>query len=230
MLRQRRRAQAVGPSLILGTPRLGARRRLRRARARRRRAHRGGVGRISPALGDWRLTLTSPYRPLCVLWRSAVATPHRPSPGTQSMSGHLWSWSGRWTGSTPFVTAATVALATRPVVFLVGYLAVFMFGYAPAREPFHEFDSELLNLPLRWDAGWYLQIAKERLRIRRHAAGAARPAEHRVLPRVSAHWSAAWRCCSATTMPRTCSARTATSLRAVRARRSRTSISSRASS
>ncbi|HKP10888.1 MAG TPA: mannosyltransferase family protein, partial [Blastocatellia bacterium] len=26
---------------------------------------------------------------------------------------------------------------------------------------FEDFDSELLNLPLRWDAGWYLQIARE---------------------------------------------------------------------
>jgi hypothetical protein len=58
-------------------------------------------------------------------------------------------------------TAATVAVATRPIVFLTGYLAVFAFGYASGAQPFHDFDSELQNLPLRWDAGWYLRIARD---------------------------------------------------------------------
>ena len=110
-------------------------------------------------LGEWRLALTSPYRPL--LWAVAIGVARHAVARHESMSGHLWSWIGGWAGSVPFFTASTVALATRPVVFLAGYLAVFMFGYAPGAEPFHDFDSELQNLPLRWDAGWYLQIARD---------------------------------------------------------------------
>jgi len=45
-----------------------------------------------------------------------------------------------------------------PAILIVGYLAVFMFGYAGGRAPLRHFDNELLNLPVRWDAGWYLAI------------------------------------------------------------------------
>jgi len=50
--------------------------------------------------------------------------------------------------------------ASRFMVLLVGYLAVVFFGYpgtgvAPERIS----KNEVINLPLRWDAGWYLGIA-----------------------------------------------------------------------
>lgn len=51
----------------------------------------------------------------------------------------------------------------------VGYLAVALFGYAPNAQPFHEFHNELLDLPLRWDAGWYLQIAANGYEFLRNA-------------------------------------------------------------
>ena len=56
-------------------------------------------------------------------------------------------------------------VGTRPAIFFVGYLAVIVIGYAPGvgprpgEPPYRDYDNELLNLPLRWDAGWYLQIA-----------------------------------------------------------------------
>jgi Gpi18-like mannosyltransferase len=53
-------------------------------------------------------------------------------------------------------------------MLLVGYLAVFMFGYANGRAPLRHFNNELLNLPVRWDAGWYLQIVTDGYR---YAAG-----------------------------------------------------------
>ncbi len=52
-----------------------------------------------------------------------------------------------------------VVVGTRPAIFFVGYLAIFMFGYArrsgaaPDVRP-----TKLVNLPVRWDAGWYLDI------------------------------------------------------------------------
>jgi hypothetical protein len=112
-------------------------------------------------LGDWRLALTSPYRPLLLAVAVSAARHALTFSRHESMIGHMWLSLRALTRSTPFLTAATVALFTRPVVFLAGYLAVFMFGYAPGAQPFQDFDSELLNLPLRWDAGWYLQIARE---------------------------------------------------------------------
>ena len=110
-------------------------------------------------LGAWRLALTSPLRPLSVA--VAIVAVRHALARHESMSTHLWTWVAGWGRSVPFVTASTVALATRPVMFLAGYLAVFMFGYAPGARPFHDFASELQNLPLRWDTGWYLQIARD---------------------------------------------------------------------
>jgi hypothetical protein len=36
-----------------------------------------------------------------------------------------------------------------------------MFGFANGRAPLRHFNNELLNLPVRWDAGWYLQIVTD---------------------------------------------------------------------
>ena len=60
-----------------------------------------------------------------------------------------------------FRCAAGALAGTRPAILVIGYLAVFMVGYPNGRAPMRYFDNELLNLPVRWDAGWYLQIATE---------------------------------------------------------------------
>jgi len=111
-------------------------------------------------IGATRLALTSPYRPLLLAAAVVVARHALTFTRYESIAGHLWLRLRALTKSESFVTAATVTIATRPIVLLAGYLAVFMFGYAPGARPFQDFDSELLNLPLRWDAGWYLQIAR----------------------------------------------------------------------
>ena len=36
-----------------------------------------------------------------------------------------------------------------------------MFGYANGRAPLRHFTNEMLNLPVRWDAGWYLEIVTD---------------------------------------------------------------------
>jgi hypothetical protein len=63
-----------------------------------------------------------------------------------------------WSRAPAVRRAAATVVGTRPAVLLVGYLAVFMFGFANGRAPLRHFDNELLNLPVRWDAGWYLDI------------------------------------------------------------------------
>ena len=54
-----------------------------------------------------------------------------------------------------------IVLVTRLAVLLVGYLAVASLGYAPGAPPIRVSDNEAANLPLRWDTGWYLNIALE---------------------------------------------------------------------
>jgi hypothetical protein len=55
-----------------------------------------------------------------------------------------------------------VVISTRSFVFVVGILAVLLIGYRPeAAPPWRVYDNELLNLPARWDTGWYVSIAAE---------------------------------------------------------------------
>lgn len=49
---------------------------------------------------------------------------------------------------------------TRIGVVAIGFMAVATFGYAPGEPNTRLFDDEVMNLPVRWDAGWYYQIAK----------------------------------------------------------------------
>jgi hypothetical protein len=44
-------------------------------------------------------------------------------------------------------------------VLLVGFLAAGTFGYRDNTVPFRLYENEILNLPARYDAGWYLRIA-----------------------------------------------------------------------
>lgn len=59
-----------------------------------------------------------------------------------------------------FRTIAASFWTIRLGVLLAGYLAVAAFGMpGDGRPPFRVSENELLNLPARWDAGWYLDIA-----------------------------------------------------------------------
>jgi hypothetical protein len=63
-------------------------------------------------------------------------------------------------------TAAAAIAGTRPMIMLVGLLAVFVFGYAGGRAPLRMSDDEFVNLPVRWDAGWYMTIATDGYKYR----------------------------------------------------------------
>ena len=49
---------------------------------------------------------------------------------------------------------------SRAAVFMVAYLSVITIGY-PTKILFRVSNNEMVNLPARWDAGWYLGIARE---------------------------------------------------------------------
>ena len=108
----------------------------------------------------WRFTMTSPTR--LAAWAIAVALVRhvfvRQAPIYRGLPGDFV----RWSRSTPFRAAAAAFVGTRPAIFFVGYLAIFVIGYAPGAPPseYSHFPNEVYSLPLRWDAGWYLQIAE----------------------------------------------------------------------
>jgi hypothetical protein len=114
-------------------------------------------------LGSWRIGVTSPY-PL-LAWAAIagiirhVAVPNRPIYAEFPQRVAAW-----W--RVPTVrAAATVVAGTRPAILLVGYLAVLTVGFAGGRAPLRYFNNELLNLPVRWDASWYLEIANQGYRF-----------------------------------------------------------------
>jgi Mannosyltransferase (PIG-V) len=114
-------------------------------------------GGVRAQVWNHRVNLTSPVRLL--LWAAALVIVRHAIARQHPMYRHLAVQVAAWARSIPLRTAALVTIGTRPAIFAIGYLAVVLFGYAPGAVPFHDFEGELLNLPLRWDAGWYLGIA-----------------------------------------------------------------------
>lgn len=102
-----------------------------------------------------RLSMTSPARLLA--W-AAVATLARhaiyPTP-TLPMRARTWRHHIAW----PDVSlVAQLVLATRIPPIVIGMLAVAAIGLG-GEARYHDFASPWLNLSLRWDADWYLNIA-----------------------------------------------------------------------
>jgi len=108
-------------------------------------------------IADWHVGLTSPLR--LVLWAIVIGAGRHIVVRRHSIIEHVSTRVVALTRSDACRASVAVTLLTRPLVMLVGFLAVATIGYAPNAQPFHEFSNELFNLPLRWDAGWYLQIA-----------------------------------------------------------------------
>ena len=113
------------------------------------RAHVGGV----------RIAATSPL-PL-LAWCIAIAAARHLAVPQQPLYREFPHRIAAWSRVPAIRAAASAVIGTRPVMLFVGYLAVFMFGFANGRPPLRHFSNELLNLPVRWDAGWYLQIVTD---------------------------------------------------------------------
>jgi hypothetical protein len=95
------------------------------------------------------------YRPVSTRRHLAVIA-DRLYRATAGLRGRPARWPrGAW-------TAATTAIATRLSVVFVGIVAVHAIGFPPdAATVWRASTDELLNLPARWDSGWYLGIASE---------------------------------------------------------------------
>jgi hypothetical protein len=53
-----------------------------------------------------------------------------------------------------------VFLSTRVGILLVGFFGISLLGYAPNTPPWRVYENDFLNLPARWDTGWYVGIAE----------------------------------------------------------------------
>lgn len=107
--------------------------------------------------GTTPFAVTSPGRVL--LWALGLTIVRHAIAPQQPIYRHLAARIGAWAQSPAGRVAALVVVGTRPAIYFVGYLAVLLFGYSTGTPPIRSSTSDLLNLPVRWDAGWYLQIA-----------------------------------------------------------------------
>ena len=107
-----------------------------------------------------RLSVTDWWRP--ALWSAiALVVRHaivRRHPLPQRVGVAITNW---WR-SPDTKMVLPIHLATRGGVLAVGFLAVILVGYpASTGAPWRVYSNDFLDLPARWDTGWYLGIANE---------------------------------------------------------------------
>ena len=103
------------------------------------------------------LSIGDPWRALIVaLIFGAIRHHHVHTPAHHI---RLWRALSRSWRNDAVQVAWPIAALTRCTVLLVGYLAVVSVGFPPNAPPYRISDNEAINLPLRWDTGWYLGIA-----------------------------------------------------------------------
>jgi hypothetical protein len=109
---------------------------------------------------DNRLSVTAWWRP-ALFAVMAIAIRHalvRQRPLHHRVVGGVAAW---WRAPDTKVVLP-IHLTTRIGVLLVGFLAVILIGFPPeAANRWKIYSNDLLDLPARWDTGWYLTIANE---------------------------------------------------------------------
>jgi Gpi18-like mannosyltransferase len=105
-----------------------------------------------------RVSLTSWERPL-VIAAIVVVARHWLAP-RPTLLARLSHWRRAVAVAPGVRQALPIVLTTRTGVLLVGFLAVVMLGYRPdIPVPWRVYENEMLNLPARWDTGWYMDVA-----------------------------------------------------------------------
>jgi hypothetical protein len=107
--------------------------------------------------GDVRLTSQDAWRPLVVLILAAGIRHWRlPRP---SLPARAAAALRAWWASPVTKVVLPALLVSRLMVLVVGYFGVALVGYPNNQEPPNRVSrNEWINLPVRWDAGWYLGI------------------------------------------------------------------------
>src|SRR5262245_8432521 len=116
--------------------------------------HVGGGFRLR--IGDVRVSFLS-WLPVLVIGLVLLIARHWrwPSPSVLGRAARIYR---RLSSSTAWQDTWGIFVATRAGVLLVGLLAVYTIGFPDDRTRFRVSENEVLNLPVRWDAGWYLNI------------------------------------------------------------------------
>jgi len=109
---------------------------------------------------DLRLSVTDWLRP-ALLSVVAIAIRHaivRRDPLPRRVASGVT----RWWQSPDTRVVLPIHVSSRFGVLLIGFLAVILVGFPPeAANRWRIYNNDLLDLPARWDAGWYLGIATE---------------------------------------------------------------------
>ncbi|HUQ86543.1 MAG TPA: mannosyltransferase family protein [Vicinamibacterales bacterium] len=109
---------------------------------------------------DSRLSVTSWWRPALIAL-VAIAIRHalvRSQPLPQRVVRGVADW---WRAADTRIVLP-IHLVTRIGVLVVGFLAVILIGFPPeAASRWKIYSNDFLDLPARWDTGWYLSIATE---------------------------------------------------------------------
>jgi hypothetical protein len=116
------------------------------------------VGIFGP-LGAGGLSVGDPWRALLLL--VVVAGFRHYQVRTPPLHRRVWSGLRRNWRSEAVQAVWPIVVVTRLAVLLVGYLAVVSIGFPEGEPPLRASSNEAVNLPLRWDTGWYLDIAME---------------------------------------------------------------------
>jgi hypothetical protein len=116
---------------------------------------------ITGGFREWtpvgRVSMTSWLRPL-IISLVALGLRHaiRPRP---ILPVQVYYGVARWWRESEAETIWPAVVGTRVGVLVVGFLAVVLMGYAPNAPPWRVYGEDLLDLPARWDTGWYLMVA-----------------------------------------------------------------------
>lgn len=109
---------------------------------------------------ELRLSVTDWLRP-ALLSAIAIAIRHAIT-RNEPLPRRVASGVTRWWRSADTRVVLPVHLVSRIGVLVVGFLAVLLIGLPPeATNQWRIYNNELLDLPARWDTGWYLGIATE---------------------------------------------------------------------
>ena len=105
-----------------------------------------------------RLSITEWWRPLLAL--AIVLIVRHVIVREQPLPARLAAGMARWWRADDTRAVLPIHLGSRLGVLLIGFAAVILIGFPPeASNRWRIYSNDLLDLPARWDAGWYLGIA-----------------------------------------------------------------------
>jgi len=107
-----------------------------------------------------RLSVTDWWRP--ALWSAIALLIRHALVRRHPLPQRVWHAVRHWWRDPVTRAVLPIHLATRGGVLAVGFLAVILIGFPPeAASRWRIYSNDFLDLPARWDTGWYLGIATE---------------------------------------------------------------------